>query len=120
MPATGDPAWDTDSGLHESSNGTMPEYRPETDISIAGIPELKNGVNVLAVGVWNAGAPISSDMLLVPKLSMNRVSLSNMKYLANNADPGLGSPGPKPGSMTPVGRREAMALAMNSRRVRRI
>ena len=90
MPATGDPAWNTNAGLHESSNGSTPEYRPLTDISIGGIPQLKNGVNVLAVGVWNSGAPISSDMLLVPKLSMNRVSLSNMKYIANNADPGLG------------------------------
>jgi hypothetical protein len=90
MPASGDPAWDTDSGLHESSNGTFPEYRPERDISIAGIPALHNGVNVLAVGVWNSGAPISSDMVLVPKLSMNRISLSNMRYLANSVDPGLG------------------------------
>jgi len=90
MPLTGDPAWNTNSGLHESSNGTTPEYRPLTDISIAGIPALHNGVNVLAVGVWNNNAVMSSDMLLVPKLSMNRVSLSNMKYLANNADPGLG------------------------------
>ncbi len=90
MPATGDPAWDTNASLHESSNGSTPEYRPLTDISLVGISELKNGVNVLAVGVWNSAAPNSSDMVLVPKLSMNRVNLANMKYLANNADPGLG------------------------------
>lgn len=90
MPAAGDPAWDTNSSLHESSNSSTPEYRPLTDISAAGIAALHNGVNVLAVGAWNSDAATSSDMILVPKLSMNRVSLSNMKYLANNADPGLG------------------------------
>jgi hypothetical protein len=91
MPPTGDPAWNTDATpAHESSNGATPEYRPLTDISAGGIPALHNGVNVLAVGVWNSAAPNSSDMILVPKLSMNRVNLANMKYIANNADPGLG------------------------------
>ncbi|NIV26199.1 MAG: hypothetical protein GWN45_02220, partial [Gammaproteobacteria bacterium] len=63
MPASGDPLWNTNAGLHESSNGAPPEYRPVNDISIAGIPALHNGVNVLAVGVWNSGAPTSSDMV---------------------------------------------------------
>jgi len=90
MPPTGDPAWDTNSGQHESSNGSVPEYRPLTDISVVGIPQLHNGVNVLAIGVWNFAAPNSSDMLMVPKLSMNRVNLANMNFLANKLDPGLG------------------------------
>ena len=89
MPG-GDPAWNTNSNNHESSNGMDPEYRPLTDISGVGIPALQTGTNVLAIGVWNNGAPASSDMVLVPKLSMNRQNLSNMKYVANNADPGLG------------------------------
>jgi hypothetical protein len=97
MP-TGAPAWNTDAlTTHESSNGATPEYRPLTDISSGGIAAMHNGVNVLAVGVWNSGAPNSSDLLLVPKLSMNRVSLANMKYVANNADPGLGISWTAPG-----------------------
>jgi len=68
MPA-GDPAWNTDSGLHESSNGASPNYGTLTDITARALPVLHAGVNVLAVGVWNSGAPASTDLVVVPLLS---------------------------------------------------
>jgi hypothetical protein len=67
MPA-GAPAWNTSAALHESSNGATPAYAPLQNISLAGIPALHNGANVLAIGVWN-NAPASSDLVLVPRLS---------------------------------------------------
>jgi hypothetical protein len=71
MPSTGNPVWNTDALSHESSNGPVPDYGPPIDIASTGLPELVNGVNVLAVGVWNHGAPTSSDMVLVPYLATN-------------------------------------------------
>lgn len=70
MPVTG-PAWDANAGLHESSNGAVPDYDPLQDISMVGIPALHDGVNVLAIGVWNSGAPSSSDLVLVPRLAVS-------------------------------------------------
>jgi len=90
MPA-GDPAWNTNSANHESSNRTEPRYMPLTDISIVGISALKNGANILAVGVWNRNAPGSSDLFLATRLSINRLSPETMRYVANQSDPGLGT-----------------------------
>lgn len=67
MPA-GSPAWNTNAGLHESSNGASPNYGTLVDVSAAALPNIVAGTNVLAVGVWNSGAPLSSDLVLVPKL----------------------------------------------------
>jgi hypothetical protein len=89
LPTSG-VVWNTNSGNHESSNGAVPDYRPLQDISTVGIPLLRNGDNVLAIGVWNNGAPVSSDLVLVPQLVANRQAISNMVYLANSTDPGLG------------------------------
>jgi hypothetical protein len=86
----GTPDWDTNANSHESSNGAVPLYLPENDISTVGLPALVNGTNVLAVGVWNNGAPNSTDLVLVPKLAMNRQLTSNMRYLANSSDPSIG------------------------------
>jgi hypothetical protein len=61
-------AWNTAAQLHESSNGQTPNYAPLQDVSAAGIPALHDGVNVLAIGVWNAAAT-SSDLVVVPWLS---------------------------------------------------
>jgi hypothetical protein len=82
--------WNTNALNHESSNGAVPLYQPEHDISAAGLPALVDGVNVLAVGVWNNGAPASSDLVLVPRLAADRELTSNMRYLANSSDPGIG------------------------------
>ncbi len=84
-------AWNTDAFVaRESSNGTVPNYQPLQDISFVGIPALVNGTNVLAVGVWNRGAPGSSDLVLVPRLSLNRPLSTSNRYLANNVNIGIG------------------------------
>jgi hypothetical protein len=69
MPA-GNPAWNTNATTHESSNGTTPNYGTLVDISAAAVPALHDGVNVLAIGVWNYNAPASTDLVLVPKLAI--------------------------------------------------
>ncbi|MDH3628016.1 MAG: thrombospondin type 3 repeat-containing protein [Acidobacteriota bacterium] len=66
----GPPGWNTLSASHESSNGVAPDFSPLQDISSLGIPSLNNGVNVLAVAVWN-DSPTSPDLVLVPQLSMD-------------------------------------------------
>jgi hypothetical protein len=76
MPA-GTPAWNTDPALHESSNFNGPRYDPLVDIAAVGIPALQTGENVLAVGVWNGGAPASSDLVLIPRFSVNGASVDN-------------------------------------------
>ena len=80
MPA-GVPAWNTVAGSHESSNNAPPNYQPLINVSSAGLPALRTGTNVLAVGVWNATLP-SSDLVLVPYLVANRsASLTRGPYL---------------------------------------
>ena len=86
----GPPLWNTNAGNHESSNGSIPEYRPFHDVTGPGLPALHDGINVLAIGVWNNGAPASSDLVLVPKLVMNRQANSDLRYIANSTDPGIG------------------------------
>jgi hypothetical protein len=56
---------------HESSNGATPVYDPIADITARARPALVAGENVLAVGIWNDD-PGSSDLALVPYLSLNR------------------------------------------------
>ncbi|HEX5043734.1 MAG TPA: metallophosphoesterase [Candidatus Polarisedimenticolaceae bacterium] len=70
MPA-GTPAWNSVPASHESSNGASPNYGSLVDVSTLGVPALHAGTNVLAIGVWNTGST-SSDLVLVPKLVMNR------------------------------------------------
>jgi len=80
MPA-GTPAWNTPAALHESSNAASPNYGTLQNITAAALSALHNGTNVLAVGVWNATLP-SSDLVLVPRLSMNvDASVSRGPYL---------------------------------------
>jgi PKD repeat protein len=55
---------------HESNNGTAPIYETR-DVSVAGIPALQAGENVLAIAVWNIGVT-SSDLVLAPQLAVNR------------------------------------------------
>ncbi len=70
MPA-GSPAWNTNAAAHESSNGSVPNYGTPTDITARAVPALHNGANVLAVGVWNSGAATSTDLVLVPSLTVD-------------------------------------------------
>ena len=88
MPA-GDPDWNTVVSGGESSNASEPNYGTLQNISGPALPVLQQGINVLAVGVWNQNAS-SSDLVLVPRLSINRPTSPDVRYLANNADPGLG------------------------------
>jgi hypothetical protein len=78
------PVWSASPGGHESSNDFAPYYQPLQDISSDGIPAMQDGLNVLAVGVWNQ-AP-TDDMVLVPRLTVNRPE-PTMKYLVNTSDP---------------------------------
>lgn len=61
--------FNTSVALHESSNGASPVYTPLRDITRYALPALVSGTNLLAVGVWNSGAPTSTDLVLVPRLS---------------------------------------------------
>ncbi len=85
----GPPSWNADPAAHEASNGLTPDYGTLVNVSAAGIPALHNGTNVLAVGVYNRvlSNPPSTDLVLVPKLSMNRNP--TMHYKANSASPGV-------------------------------
>jgi photosystem II stability/assembly factor-like uncharacterized protein len=65
-------AWDTVSSSHESSNGTEPDYEPLRDISDAAVPAIQDGVNVVAIGIWN-NTGLSEDLVLVPKVVINRM-----------------------------------------------
>jgi hypothetical protein len=69
MPA-GDPTWTTSPAPHESSNATDPDYGVPNDVTAAAQSVLRTGTNLLAVGVWNVSAA-SSDLVLVPRLSIN-------------------------------------------------
>ncbi|MCP3982327.1 MAG: hypothetical protein GY716_23745 [bacterium] len=95
MPV-GNPPWNAQSGAHESSNGVVPNYAPLQDISDDALAALKTGTNVLAIGVWNTGAG-SSDLVLVPRLSINKPEATTVTYLANTSDPGIGADWIQPG-----------------------
>ena len=64
-------AWNTVVEGHESSNGVTPDFLPLVEVSELAAPVLRNGNNVLAIGVWNDVAPDSSDLVLAPRLSVN-------------------------------------------------
>jgi hypothetical protein len=82
--------WDTSPNSHECSNGTEPDYGQLNDISAAALGALHDGTNVLAIAVLNRIPinPPSSDLVLVPKLAMNRQP--TMAYMDNQTDPLLG------------------------------
>ncbi len=47
------------------------------NVSDLGLSALREGDNVLAVGVWNSGAPGSTDMVIAPRLSVDGGSVDN-------------------------------------------
>jgi hypothetical protein len=73
----GDPEWNTNAVFHESSNGHTPNYGSMHDVADLGLPALRPGENVVAIGVWNEGAPDSSDLVLVPRLTINGAQIDN-------------------------------------------
>jgi hypothetical protein len=82
MPA-GDPAWNTDALPHEASNGTEPDFSNRIDITATARAALRSGSNELAIGVWNAVAPSSSDLLLWPELTRAPMTSDNCPGIAN-------------------------------------
>jgi hypothetical protein len=66
---TGQIAWNTSPAAHESSNGAVPNYGTAINVTAAAGGAIQEGTNTFAVGVWNA-FPDSSDLVLVPRLSM--------------------------------------------------
>ncbi|MCP3982541.1 MAG: hypothetical protein GY716_24845 [bacterium] len=90
VPA-GPTAWNTNSLIdRESSNGRSADYAPYEDITVAALSALHEGENVLAVGVWNFDAVTADDLLVAPRLALDRTSSGEVSYLANSASPGLG------------------------------
>jgi len=89
MPV-GLPEWNMNPISHESSNYLEPDYGTLFDITSVARPQLIQGTNVLAIGVWNRQPfiPPSDDLVLVPRLSINRAP--TMLYKANIGDPLLG------------------------------
>lgn len=79
--------WNTPAALHESSNSAVPVYGDLVDVSAA-LPMLHNGINVLAIGVWNGPLP-SSDLVVVPQLQMNVPVMSRGPYLQSGSDSGI-------------------------------
>jgi hypothetical protein len=76
--------FNTSVALHESSNGATPNYSPLHDISAYAAPALVSGTNLLAIGVWNSNAPASTDLVLVPRLSIGEADPCD--GLDNDAD----------------------------------
>ena len=73
MPA-GVPTWDANPVLHESSNGMVPDYGTPIDITLVAQPLLQDGTNLLVVAIYNnipSGGGNSSDLIIVPRLSLN-------------------------------------------------
>lgn len=56
------------SSQKEPSNAADPVYEPLTDVTVAALAALKDGVNVASIGIWNVSSA-SSDLVLVPRLS---------------------------------------------------
>jgi hypothetical protein len=82
-------AWNMNPSTHESSNADSPQYGDPIDITTYARNALHDGTNVLAIAVWNhrPTVPPSDDLVLVPKLAINRTP--DMKYLDNQVDPGI-------------------------------
>jgi len=84
------PVWDADPSSHESSNGLVPDYGDLIEITTLAKAMIHVGTNTFAAAAYNRipVTPPSSDLVLVPKLAINREP--PMSYLANSSDPGLG------------------------------
>jgi hypothetical protein len=74
--------WDSEPGLHESSNAEEPDFGLLADVSETAVSLLHNGVNVLAVAVWN-NRPDSSDLVLVPTVATNGLGVDNCPTVSN-------------------------------------
>jgi len=75
MPA-GALDWESDPDPHESSNGDEPLLDPPISVSEPAIPAMHNGINVLAIGVWNTSTDLD-DLVLVPSLATSSLGVDN-------------------------------------------
>ncbi|MGB5178181.1 MAG: metallophosphoesterase family protein [Gammaproteobacteria bacterium] len=76
--------WNSTPTLHESSNGSSPNYAPLQNITTVALSAIHSGTNVLAIGAWNrfGSSGSSSDLVLVPRLSINDdVTVTRGPYL---------------------------------------
>jgi hypothetical protein len=64
--------WSSNPVYHESSNGSQPDYGVPIDVTAAARAAAIGGANVLAFGVWNTEGPVSTDLVLVPWVSITR------------------------------------------------
>jgi hypothetical protein len=80
--------WNTVPAHHESSNGESPLLFPATNISAEALGALHDGINVLAIAVWNS-EPDSDDLLLYPELTTANPAVDNCAgvYNPDQADP---------------------------------
>ena len=55
----------------------VPNYAPVRDVTenVGGV--LLQGDNELAIGVWNSGAPLSTDLVIVPRISVDGSAVDN-------------------------------------------
>jgi hypothetical protein len=85
--------WDAEPKAHESSNASEPHYGTLVDLVMAkSLLVEAPDTNVVAIGVWNDLPPVppSDDLVLVPRLSINRTP--QFTFLANKIDPQLAQP----------------------------
>jgi hypothetical protein len=83
LPA-GPPDWNTPANPHESSNGTAPLLDPALNVSSSVLPALHDGINVLAIGVWNTAPPsASSDLVLYPGFAASSQDADNCPTVSN-------------------------------------
>ncbi|MCP3979669.1 MAG: hypothetical protein GY716_10110 [bacterium] len=87
MPA-GPLTWNSAPTEHESSNSLFPNFEP-VSVTEPGVPALHDGVNVLAIGVWNHEA--DDDLVLKPGLTTSGIDIDNCPttYNPNQLDQDL-------------------------------
>ena len=74
--------WNLTTSTHESSNGSEPLVDPATNISAEAVPAPHDGLNLLAVGVWNEFQS-SADLVLYPLLSTKSPTSDNCPTVYN-------------------------------------
>jgi hypothetical protein len=75
-------AWDSPATPHESSNGTVPLLDPAINVTAAAVSAMHDGLNSLAIGVWN-DIDLSPDLVLVPALTTASAIVDNCAGVYN-------------------------------------
>ncbi len=82
MPPVATPQWNTDAAIGESSNQPQPVLDPAINL-VNALPYLHDGTNLLALGVWNHDAAVSSDLVLAAGVAADGLGLDNCPVIAN-------------------------------------